>query len=105
MDFISFAVLLVISIVVSGVLHYGLKYYVSEDKWSFIAKIMWGYLGAWLAPHLLGEWFEGAVVGDVHIIPAILGAAGIVILGTDLFKSLAAANSGSGSSGGSTSIG
>lgn len=98
MDFTSFAVLLVISVVVSAVLHYGLKYYVNEDRWSFIAKVTWGYLGALLAPHLLGDWIDAAVVGDVHIIPAIVGAAAIVILGTDLIKSL---NSSSGSSGGS----
>lgn len=95
MDFVSFAILLVISAVVSAVLHYGLKYHVSADRWSFFAKIIWGYLGAWLAGPLLGDWFEGVIVGDVYIIPAILGAAGIIILGTDLFKSLAASNSAS----------
>ena len=41
MDFVSFAVLLVISTVVSAVLHYGLKYYVNEDRWSFI-WLGWG---------------------------------------------------------------
>ena len=95
MDFMSFAVLLVISVVVAGALHYGLKYYVSADRWSFIAKIMWAYIGAWLAPNLLGEWFDGVAVGGIYIIPAILGAAGILILGTDLFKSLGASQSGS----------
>ena len=95
MDFMSFAVLLVISGVVAGVLHYGLKYYVSADRWSFIAKIVWAYLGAWLAPNLLGEWFDGAAVDGIYIIPATLGAAGILILGTDLFKRLGASQSGS----------
>jgi hypothetical protein len=47
MCFISFLILLVISIVVSAVLHYGFKYYVRPGLNSFISKVIFGWLGAW----------------------------------------------------------
>ena len=39
MDFISFLILLVISVVVSAILQYGLKYYVTPGFWSFSFKV------------------------------------------------------------------
>jgi hypothetical protein len=38
MGFISFLILLIISVVVSAILHYGLKYYVTPGFWSFCSK-------------------------------------------------------------------
>jgi hypothetical protein len=40
MDFISFIILLVIAVVVSWVLHYPLKYYVTAGVWSFVSKVV-----------------------------------------------------------------
>src|SRR6516165_11821133 len=48
MDFVSFLTLLIISVVVSGILHYGLNYYVTPGHWSFCSKIVVGWIGAWL---------------------------------------------------------
>ena len=38
MDFISFLILLIISVVVSAILHYGLEYYVTPGFWSFCSS-------------------------------------------------------------------
>src|ERR1051326_2757731 len=48
MDFVSFLILLVISVVVSGALHYWLEYYVTPGIWSFVSKVIVGWVGAWL---------------------------------------------------------
>ena len=53
MDFISFIILLGISVVVSLFLHYVLKYYVKPGLNSFIAKVVLGWIGAWLGTIML----------------------------------------------------
>ena len=58
MEFVSFIILLAISVVVSAVLHYGLKYYVNPGLWSFCSKVVVGWTGAWLGSPVLGHWFE-----------------------------------------------
>ena len=45
MDFISFLILLIISVVVSAMLHYGFKYYVMPGFWSFCSKVVVGGIG------------------------------------------------------------
>ena len=61
--FISFVILLVISVVVSAVLHYGLSYYVTPGHWSFASKVVVGWIGAWWGTPLFGEWWEGVAYG------------------------------------------
>ena len=56
MDFISFLILLIISVVVSAILHYGLEYYVTPGFWSFCSKVVIGWLGAWIGSPVLGYW-------------------------------------------------
>jgi uncharacterized membrane protein YeaQ/YmgE (transglycosylase-associated protein family) len=87
MDFVSFLILLVISLVVSGILHYGLNYYVTPGFWSFCSKVVVGWLGAWIGSPVLGYWparIPALHYADVWFIPAILGAAGVLILAVDL---------------------
>jgi hypothetical protein len=45
MTFASFLVLLIISVVVCAILHFGLKYYVVPGVWSFLSKVVIGYVG------------------------------------------------------------
>jgi uncharacterized membrane protein YeaQ/YmgE (transglycosylase-associated protein family) len=87
MDFISFLILLVISIVVSAVLHYGFKIYVRPGFGSFMSKIIFGWIGAWLGSPVLGYWFKGLAYHDVYIIPAILGSLALLVIMVDLVKS------------------
>ena len=82
MDFNSFLILLVISIVVCAILHYGCKYYVTAGPWSYCSKVVVGWIGAWLGSPVFGNWWDGLVWGQFYYIPAILGAAAMVIVST-----------------------
>jgi len=86
MDFASFLILLVISVVVSAILHYGLNYFVRPGLDSFLSKVVIGWVGAWLGSPVLGHWWEGLNYGQVYIIPAILGSLGSLVLAVDLAK-------------------
>ncbi len=86
MDFVSFLILLVISVVVSGILHYGFSYYVTAGFWSFCSKIVIGWIGAWLGSPVLGHWWPGLQYHEVYYIPAILGALGALVVAVDLGK-------------------
>jgi uncharacterized membrane protein YeaQ/YmgE (transglycosylase-associated protein family) len=94
MDFWSFAILLVISLAVSWLLHFGLEYYVTPGPWSFASKVVVGWFGAWLGTPVFGKWFPGFNYNDVYYIPAILGAAAILLVAVDLMKMKNAGNSG-----------
>ncbi len=86
MDFNSFIILLVIAVVVSWVLHYPLKYYVTAGVWSFVSKVVIAYIGAMLGSSFFGAWWPGVAYGDVFFVPAILGAFAILIVVVDLAK-------------------
>ena len=86
MDFISFLILLVISVAVSGILHFGLEYYVSAGMWSFISKVVVGWFGASLGTPAFGRWWPGLNYNDVYYIPAILGAFAILVVAVDIVK-------------------
>jgi len=91
MDFTSFLILLVVSLVVSAIFHFGLKYYVRPGINSFISKIIFGWVGAWLGTPVFGRWFDGLNYQEVFYIPAILGSCAILIMMVDLVKSFKAA--------------
>jgi len=84
MDFVSFLVLLVISVVVAGILHYGLKYYVTPGTASFCGKVVVGYIGAWIGTPVLGSWWPGVLYGPIYIVPAILGSLAFIVLCVDI---------------------
>lgn len=84
--FISFLVLLVIGAVVAAVLHYVCKYYVTPGLWSFLSKVVVGYIGAWLGTPVFGKWWDGITYGDVYILPAIVGAFALLVLAVDCMQ-------------------
>ncbi len=88
--FISFVILLVISVIVSAILHYGFKLTsrTVQDHWAFATKIIVGYYGAWWGTTVYGQWWEGVNYENVYYIPAILGAISAVVFGVALFKAL-----------------
>jgi len=86
MDFGSFLVLIIISVVVSGILHYGFKYYVRAGAVSFLSKVVIGWIGAWLGSPVLGHWWEGLNYGQVYYVPAILGSLAALILVVECVK-------------------
>jgi uncharacterized membrane protein YeaQ/YmgE (transglycosylase-associated protein family) len=83
MNFVSFIIVLIISAVVSYVLHYLLKYYVIPGFYSYLSKVVVGWIGAWLGSPVFGHWFERLSYGEVYIIPAVLGAFALEILVVD----------------------
>ncbi|HUK21389.1 MAG TPA: hypothetical protein VLV45_07515 [Gemmatimonadales bacterium] len=88
MSFGSFAVLLIISVVVSAVLHYGLGFYAMPGTSSFLGKVVLGWIGGWLGSPVFGHW--GAPIGaeSVYVIPAILGCLAMLVLAVDSVRSL-----------------
>ena len=87
MSFISFLILLVISAVVSAILHYHFKYYVTPGEWSFASKVVVGWVGAWLGSPVLGYWpsrVPNLHYENVWYIPAILGALASIIVAVDI---------------------
>ena len=92
-NFVSFLILLVISVVVAAILHYGLKFYIRPGFGSFLSKVVWGWIGAWLGSPVFGHWFGGLNYQDVYIIPAILGSAAILVILVDWVKTVKAASS------------
>ena len=88
MTLMSFVVLLAISILVSVVLHYGLKVRIRSDATSFVATTVWAYVGAWLSMSMLGTWLPEIGYGGVAIIPAVLGSAAIIVVAVDFVKTL-----------------
>lgn len=90
MNFVSFLILLVISVVVSAILHYLLKFRVRTGFLSFLGAVIWGWIGAWLGSPVFGYWafhYE-----SVYIIPAILGSFALIILLVDLVKTVRTAS-------------
>ncbi len=87
MNFDSFLILLVISIVVSAIMHFGFKYYIRPGINSFISKVICGWIGAWLGPPVFGYWFDAVKYENVYILPAILGSLALLIIMIDFVKS------------------
>lgn len=83
MDFTSFLILLVISVIVSAVLHFGLQYYVIPGLRSYLGKVVIGWIGAWLGSPVFGHWWEGLNRGPVYYVPAVLGSLALIVLVVD----------------------
>ena len=83
MDFIGFVILLVISAIVSAILHYGVKFYVVAGTSSFLCKVVVGWVGAWLGSPVLGHWWDGLNYEQVYFVPAILGSLAFLVLAVD----------------------
>ena len=78
MTFVSFVTLLVISVVVSVVLHYLVKYRVVGGFDGFLGKLTIGWLGGWLGSPVFGYWPETVKLGTIYVIPAVLGSLAAV---------------------------
>jgi len=74
MAFPSFLVLLILSAIAAAVIHWGFRYQLFKGIDGFIGQWIVAWLGAWLGPAVLGHWFDSAMVANVYVIPALLGA-------------------------------
>lgn len=93
MSFLSFFILLIISVAVSAILHFGLKFYIRPGFVSFLSKTVFGWIGAWLGSPVFGHWFEGLAYENIYIIPAILGSFALLIIMVDLVLTVKSAKS------------
>lgn len=74
MSFGSFLTLLVVSAIAAGIVHWGFRYRLFRGMDGFLGQWMVAWVGAWLAPAVLGHWFSAAFIEGIYIIPAFLGA-------------------------------
>ena len=94
MNFISFLILLIISVVISGILHFVFRYYVVPGWWSYFSKVLIGWIGAWLGSPVFGYWWQGVNYREVYIVPAILGSLSLIVFAVDFMKTRATTSTG-----------
>ena len=78
MGFLPFVYLLIISIIVSVILFFVLKIK-GKIPGGYPVSLILGYLGAWVGTPVFGKW-EFLTLGEISIIPAILGAIAAILL-------------------------
>ena len=78
MSFVSFLILTLIAAVVAVAYHNVIRYRFLEGNDVLIGKLIVGWIGAWLGSPILGPWLWK--VGNVYIVPAILGAIAAIHL-------------------------
>jgi len=86
MNFMPFLALLIIGAFSSLVLYMVVRYRVLPGFDGFMSMWIAGWAGAWLGSPVFGRW--GAHVGNVFIIPALLGAFAGPFLVTAVFRAL-----------------
>jgi len=86
LDFSGFMVLLGLSVFASLVLHYGLRYYIVPGPWSFVSKVIIGFVGGLIGPMIFGHWLPAAA--GIPLVPALIGSFGLLILVVDITRSV-----------------
>jgi uncharacterized membrane protein YeaQ/YmgE (transglycosylase-associated protein family) len=89
MMFPSFLVLLILSAIAAALVHWGFRYRLFDSVDGFWGQWIVAWLGAWLGPAVLGHWFDSAMVSNVYVIPAFIGALAAAFAGTLNAKLLA----------------
>jgi uncharacterized membrane protein YeaQ/YmgE (transglycosylase-associated protein family) len=89
MPFPSFLVLLILSAVATAIVHWGFRYRLFMGIDGFLGQWIVAWLGAWLGPAVLGHWFDAAMLSNVYLIPALIGALAGAFGGTLNAKILA----------------
>jgi uncharacterized membrane protein YeaQ/YmgE (transglycosylase-associated protein family) len=82
MPFLSFVVLLILSAIAAVVLHWVFRYRLLSGIDGFLGQWVVAWLGAWLGPAVLGHWFDSFALGDIYILPALIGAFAAGFAGT-----------------------
>jgi uncharacterized membrane protein YeaQ/YmgE (transglycosylase-associated protein family) len=89
MSFLSFLVLLILSVIAAAVLHWGFHYRLSSGVDGFLGQWLVAWLGAWLGAAVLGHWFDSFMLWNIYILPALVGAFAGAFAGTLNVKLLA----------------
>jgi len=91
MNFLAFLVLLVAGLIAAAVMHYVIRYRFLEGLDGFFAKLIAGWVGAWLGSPVLGHWFEPVKIAGVYLIPALIGGFVGAFVSTVTWKAAAKA--------------
>jgi len=89
MPFLSFLVLLILSAIAAALLHWVFRYRLLSGIDGFLGQWLVAWLGAWLGPTVLGHWFDSFILGNIYILPALVGAIAGAFGGTLNAKLLA----------------
>lgn len=81
LDLSGFLVMLTLSVMVAAILHYAFHYYVVPGPWSFMSKVVIGFVGGVFGPAIFGHWFP--VLSGIPIVPAMMGSFALIILAVD----------------------
>jgi hypothetical protein len=73
MSFSSFFVLLIISGIAAGVVHWQTGYRLFDGFDGFVGQWMFAWIGAWLGPPVLGHWFGFFMLAGIYLFPAFIG--------------------------------
>jgi hypothetical protein len=98
MPFPSFLVLLILSMIATAAVHWGFRYRLFNGMDGFLGQWIVAWLGAWAGPAVLGHWFDSAILANIYVIPALIGAFAGAFGGTLNAKILAGIASQKGSS-------
>jgi len=82
MPFASFLVLVILSAIAAGIVHWGFRYRLFEGIDGFIGQWIVAWVGAWLGPTVLGHWFGSLMLWSIYLIPALIGAFAGAVGGT-----------------------
>jgi uncharacterized membrane protein YeaQ/YmgE (transglycosylase-associated protein family) len=85
MGFASFLTLLIISAILSAIVH-GAGYKLLPGVEGYFTKLITGWIGGWLGTPVLGYWGGAIRNGNVHLIPAILGSIAAIFMQVALMR-------------------
>ena len=80
MSFPSFLVLLILSAMAAGLVHWAFRFRLFEGADGFIGQWMVAWVGAWLGSPVLGHW--SPMVAGICVIPAFIGGFAGALAGT-----------------------
>jgi uncharacterized membrane protein YeaQ/YmgE (transglycosylase-associated protein family) len=91
MSFAAFVVVTIISGIAGAIVHWGFRYRLFQGIDGCLGQWIVAWVGAWLAPAVLGHWFDSAMVSGIYVVPAFVGALAGAFAGTINAKILAGA--------------
>ncbi len=81
MSFLPFLIILIISVVISLIVFFWSGFRIEGCKCrGFSPLVVIGWIGGWLGSPVFGNWWDPLRVGNVYIIPAILGSIAAICL-------------------------
>ena len=86
LDLSGFIIMLMLSVIAAAIMHYAFHYYVMPGFWSFVSKVVVGFVGGVLGPAVFGHW--SPVVAGVPVVPAMIGSFALIFFVVDAATSM-----------------